>query len=145
MYVQAFTSGVPFGYSNEHHSLFFSLKSGENVTLPFYNRPEDDMQAHKGDLWVFDFSTTDLPCFDYHDVDKVVLVENSNDGWHIESVTTILSIKGLHHKSWALLTVDLDANFWIDGNAGDDRKKHELTRVKLFPSRRPPGPLSTPP
>ena len=133
--VQAFTSGIAFGHSNEHHSLFISLRKGKNATIDFYNREGDDMEAHKGDIWALDLSKTELPCFDFRDVDKIALVANSNDGWNIESVTTMLGVNGWHGTRWALLTVDMDANFWIDANAGEDRKWRYLTRVWWHPQR----------
>ena len=92
----------------------------------FYNRPGDDAVEHKGDLWSFAVSAFGIPggCVRINDIEKVFVIESSNDGWNIQSIVTIVRDQ---YGGFQLLTRDFDVNQWIDGNAHHSHERFELT------------------
>ena len=94
----AFTSTEEGADSDKLHNLFISFKNITNMTIPFYDRGGDIKETNKGDMWIFNRSAYNLPCFNKDDVDQLAIVQDSNDNWHIHSVVTLLSINGRHGR-----------------------------------------------
>ena len=124
IYVIAFTSGVSGGDADEHHNIEIQA-SGEVQHLQLYNRPGDDMLSNKGDLWKINFSSFGFvdSCITIGEIEKVYITENNDDGWHIQSIMTLVqdSESGIH-----VLTQDLGVNRWIDGDHPDITRRHLL-------------------
>ena len=101
--------------------------SGHVRNLRLYDRPGDDARRHKGDLWTFSMLDFGIPnmCITIGDIRRVSIIEGSNDGWHIDSIVTI--VKDLV-GGYELLTRDFGANRWIDGNSNSTYRRFELTR-----------------
>ena len=121
----AFTSDVSSGGSDTSHTVEVQT-SGQVRNLRLYNRPGDDMLAHKGDLWKINFSDFHFPnsCIRINEIRRVAILEAANDGWNIDSIVTLVkdSYGGIQ-----VLTQDLDVNRWIDGNGHYSHRRFELT------------------
>lgn len=87
-------------------------------TFPFYDRPGDDLQSNKGDLWEFSLSGN---CITLSAIQRVSIVADGTDGWNIGSVVTLVRDPVGRIQ---VLTRDFDANFWIDTDNGYDRPFH---------------------
>lgn len=111
-YVMAFTSGTGNAGSDIVHKIEVVLY-GEHVRNIISNLPGDDMLEHKGDLWkinLSDFrSETDL-CILLSDIQRVYITENNNDGWHIDSIVTLVTDSG---NGVQVLTQDLARCFCL--------------------------------
>ena len=81
---------------------------------------------NKGDLWKLsletDFDFTD--CITVKQIENMALLENSNDGWHIDSIVTFLVVNPYY---WALSSADFDVNRWVDKNGDPTSKQFILT------------------
>ena len=119
----AFTSGLDNAGTDEGHGIELQV-NGLRRGLPLYNRHGDDALENKGDLWEFSLSSFNFPASCITKIEKVYIVERSNDGWNIGSIVTIVedSLGVLQ-----LLTRDFNANRWIDGNADLSYRHFELT------------------
>ncbi|MCG8623624.1 MAG: hypothetical protein MJE68_16730 [Proteobacteria bacterium] len=88
----AFTSGVDDAGSDTSHIIEVQT-IGQVRNLVLYDRPGDDMQKNKGDLWKInfsDFSFTD-GCITIGEISGASIVENNgNDGWNIDSIVTLV-------------------------------------------------------
>ena len=86
----------------------------------------DEFQRGRGDLWTFDiaeFGFSDT-CIEVEDVEGLAVVEGGTDGWLIASIVTqVLNDDG----EYEVLSSDLGADRWIDGNGGEQRKRFDLT------------------
>ena len=125
LYIMAFTSGIRNAGSDAGHTVEV-LASGHVRNVRLYDRPGNDMLAHKGDLWKINFSDfhfTDS-CIRIDEIRRVSIIESSNDGWNIDSIVTLVkdSYGGIQ-----VLTQDLDVNRWIDGNGHHSHRRFELT------------------
>ena len=117
-----FTSGRSGAGSDNSAYLFLDLTNHEDGYVKFPDNPGDDYVANKGDL--FQIRITDfkfkLNCVRKCDINKVVIHNGGNDGWHIASVVTMLN----YGSYYSLLTVNIGLNDWVDGNgAADDHQK----------------------
>ena len=121
----AFTSDVPAGGSDAGHTVEVQA-SGEVRNLQLYDRPGDDMLTHKGDLWKINFSDFRFgdQCISLEEIQRVSIIESSNDGWNIDSIVTLVrdSENGIQ-----VLTQNLDVNRWIDGDDHWSRRRFQLT------------------
>ena len=110
----AFTSGVDDAGSDTSHIIEVQT-IGQVRNLVLYDRPGDDMQKNKGDLWKIDFSDFHFTdgCITISKISGVSIVENGNDGWNIDSIVTMVKD---NHGGVEALTQDLDVFYWIDGN-----------------------------
>ena len=110
----AFTSGVDDAGSDTSHIIQVQT-IGQVRNLVLYDRPGDDMQKNKGDLWKIDFSDFHFTdgCITIDEISGVSIVENGNDGWNIDSIVTLVKDD---HGGVEVLTQDLDVFRWIDGN-----------------------------
>ena len=110
----AFTSGVDDADSDTSHIIEVQA-IGQVRNLVLYDRPGDDMQKNKGDLWKIDFSDFHFTdgCITISKISGVSIVENGNDGWNIDSIVTMVKD---NRGGVEALTQDLDVFRWIDGN-----------------------------
>lgn len=124
----AFTSGIinaQTGGAAAAHAI--EILAGGNVRhLRLFDRPGEDQQLLKGDLWKFNFTSFHFPdsCIKIKDIQKVYIIENSNDGWNIDSVVTLVKDSG---GSVHLLTQNLDVDRWVDGDTEKTHRRYELT------------------
>ena len=91
LYEIAFTSGSKNSGSDHSPYLFLDLTNHDEGYVRFYNRPGDDMQKNKGDLWKFDISSFEInnrDCVKKSEINKVT-IHNGGD-WGISSVLTAL-------------------------------------------------------
>ena len=101
----AFTSGLASAGSDSTYQIHLRY-SGNTRVFAFYNRPGDDLQSNKGDLWHFSLSG----CIMLSTISQVSIVADGTDGWNIGSVVTLVrdSVGRIQ-----VLTRNFDANFWI--------------------------------
>ena len=113
LYIMAFTSGLGEAESDISHSIQIQL-NGVVRTLSLYDRPGDDFQANKGDIWDIGFSSFGFSdsCIRIPEIDRVSIVENGNDGWNIGTIMTLVS----DSRNYQVLTQDFGVNRWIDGD-----------------------------
>lgn len=78
----AFTSGLQYAGSNSDHAIQIQVRGGHVRSMPLYDRPGDDMQENKGDLWEFNFRLFGFPfsCIRMSDIQSVSIIEGGNDG-----------------------------------------------------------------
>ena len=125
LYIIAFTSGIINGQSDTDHSI--QLESNGVVrTVLLYNRPGDDYQSHKGDLWNMQFSSFHFSdsCIRISEIQRVSLVESSNDGWNIQTIITLVSAGS---NRLQVLTQDFNVNRWIDGDRDLSYRRFDLS------------------
>ena len=113
LYVMAFTSGLTGAGSDSTYQIRLQY-GGSTRTLSFYDRPGDDLQSNKGDLWQFSLSG----CITLSALSSVSIVAAGTDGWNIGSVVTLV---GDSVGRIQVLTRNFNANFWIDTDSGFDR------------------------
>ena len=67
-----------------------------------------------GQLWKFAISDFhNIPsCVTKQDIEEIAIEEDTDNGWNIQSVLTVLKAGG----DYELATMDLDVFPWIDGN-----------------------------
>ena len=126
-YIMAFTSGIEDAGAadNDGHAVEI-VAAGDMRSMELYNRNGDDYSRNKGDLWKYNIASFNFPssCVTISDIQRVSIIENSNDGWNIASIVTLVGADGC----FQVLTKDLDVNRWIDGNNEDtSRRSFELT------------------
>ena len=105
----AFTSDLQDASSDSIYQIQFQYYNGSPDYFAFYDRPGDDLQSNKGDLWHFNLSG----CITLSTISQVSIniIANGTDGWNIGSVVTLVrdSVGRIQ-----VLTRNFDANFWID-------------------------------
>ena len=125
-YIMAFTSGMDDADTadDDGHAVEI-MAAGDVRSLELYNRIGDDYSRNKGDLWKYDIATFDFPssCVTISDIQRVSIIESSNDAWNIASIVTLVGADG----SFQVLTKDLGVNRWIDGNSEVTQRSFELT------------------
>ena len=124
LYIMAFTSGINNAQSDSAHSVEI-LAGGHVRDLRLYNLPVDEHSQNKGDLWKYNITSFNFPfsCLNISKIQKVYIIESSNDGWNIDSIVTLVGAGG----SFQVLTQDLDVNRWVDGDGHITRRRFELT------------------
>ena len=87
----AFTSGIDDAGSDTSHIIEVQT-IGQVRNLVLYDRPGDDMQKNKGDLWKIDFSDFHFTdgCITIDEISGVSIVENGSDGWNIDSIVILV-------------------------------------------------------
>ena len=128
LYIMAFTSNGPHAHSDTSHSVEI-LARGTTRRKLLYDRSGDDYQLNKGDLWKYNFYDFRFPfaCPMIGDIQKVSIVESGNDGWNIDSIVTLVQIRG--ESDFRMLTQDLDVNRWIDGNRHPSHRRFDLHKI----------------
>lgn len=118
----AFTSSKLFAGSSGPHEVEIKAHNYYVRRIKLFGRRE----RNKGLLWKINFSNFLFPrkCTTLKDIQKVYITARSNDGWNIDSIVTM--VKDTWGKS-AILTQNLDALRWIDGNSFVSSKRFELT------------------
>ena len=114
----AFTSGLAHADSDTNHNIELQY-SGLVRTMTLYDRPGDDSQPNKGDLWEFSLSG----CVTLSAITRVSVAENGNDGWNIESIVTFVRDASSRIQ---VLTRNFGARRWIDGDHSSQRR-YDLT------------------
>ena len=124
LYIMAFTSGIDNAQSDSAHAVEI-LAAGDVRTLQLYNLPGNDYSQNKGDLWKYNIASFNFPssCLTISSIQKVSIIESSNDGWNIDSIVTLVGAGGC----FQVLTQDLDVNRWIDGDRHDTHRSFKLT------------------
>ena len=122
----AFTSGIPNAGSDSAHRIEIVHSDGTARNLQFYNRPGNDKYRHKGDLWTFSFSDFHFndPCITLSEIRSVAITDSGNDGWHIKSIVTLVTD---FNGGAQLLTHNMNANRWVDGNGHSSRRRFQLS------------------
>ena len=123
-YIMAFTSGRKNAGSDGRHTVEIRAH-GYVRKLRLYNRPGNDYAKHKGDLWKLRISSFHFPfsCLTIRKIQKVSIIESSDDGWNIDSIVTLVGSRG----RFKVLTQNLDVNHWINGNGHLTHKRFTLT------------------
>ena len=119
LYVMAFTSGLDYADSDSSHNIELQY-SGYVQTLTLYDRPGEDFQSNKGDLWDFSLSG----CITLSAITRVSVAENGNDGWNIGSIVTLVRDPADRIQ---VLTRNLGVNRWIDGDDVYAHRRYDLT------------------
>ena len=124
LYVLAQTSNDLFaGTIGDHRIALQANKQLKTIILP---RPSGGLVRNKGDLWKLsletDFGFTD--CITVKQIENMALLENHNDGWHIDSIVTFLVVNPYY---WALSSADFDVNRWVDKDGDPTSKQFILT------------------
>ena len=124
LYIIAFTSGITNGQSDTSHSIQLE-SNGVVQTVSLYDRPGDDYQSHKGDLWSMRFSSFHFSdsCIRIPEIQRVSLVESGNDGWNIQTIVTLVS----GSNRLQVLTQDFIVNRWIDGDGAASYRHFDLS------------------
>ena len=125
LYIIAFTSGITNGQSDTSHSIQLESNGVVQTVSLIYNRPGDDYQSHKGDLWSMRFSSFHFSdsCIRIPEIQRVSLVESGNDGWNIQTIVTLVS----GSNRLQVLTQDFSVNRWIDGDRGASYRRFDLS------------------
>ena len=124
LYIMAFTSGIDYAQSDSIHAVEI-LGAGHVRNLRLYNLPGDEHSQNKGDLWKYNITSFQFPfsCLNISMIQRVYIIESSDDGWNIDSIVTLVGAGG----SFQVLTQDLDVNRWIDGDSHHTYRRFELT------------------
>ena len=124
LYIMAFTSGIEHAQSDGIHAVEI-LAAGHVRHSRLYNLPGAEYYQHKGDLWKYNITSFHFPfsCLTISKIQKVYIIESSNDGWNIDSIVTLVGSRG----SFQVLTQDLDVNRWIKGNGHHTQRRFALT------------------
>ena len=83
-------------------------------TASLYDRPGDDYQSNKGDLWTISFSSFGFSdsCIRIPEIQRVsIVLPTGNDDWNVETVVTLVS----GSSNLQVITRDLGVNRWING------------------------------
>lgn len=129
LYIMAFTSGLTNADSHTHHNIEIVIRNSQNAIEPqheqLYNRRGNDMMRNKGDLWTISFSDFHFSdsCIRLRQIQSVSITENGNDGWNIRSILTLVQDS---YGGVQMLTQDLNANRWIDGNGNRRHQRFQL-------------------
>ena len=87
------------------------------------------MSKNKADLWTIpmsDFGFYNLCVWDVN-IEKVSIRNGGNDGWNFASIMTILHAP--YNDTYIVLTADMNANSWVDGDGTADQLQFDLTLV----------------
>ena len=125
-YIMAFTSDeTRADAADDSGHAVEIMAAGDVRSIELYNRVGDDYSRNKGDLWKYDIASFNFPsgCVTISNIERVSIIESSNDAWRIASIVTLVGADG----SFKVLTKDLNVNRWIDGNSEDAYRSFELT------------------
>ena len=133
IYVSAHTSrqGGTGGGTNSEHDIEFNTGPTTSYKSALIDLPGDQATIGKGDLWKLSltahFGVPVGTCIRKLDITRVAIEENSNDGWLIDSIITVVK---KHRDDAEVLTIDLDKEKWIDG---DGNPSEQPGVVEIFP------------
>ena len=89
----AFTSGLSGAGSDSAFSVEIQL-NGEVRTSQLYNRPGNDFDDNKGDLWDLLFSSFSFSesCIKISEIERIAIVDSGieSDDWNIETIVTLV-------------------------------------------------------
>ena len=130
LYIMAFTSGYIDAQTNASaHEIELKVNGVRRKgNLP--NLVGNDFQKNKGDLWkisVPSFGFGDS-CIKKNEVENIALVEDSNDGWHIDSIVTFF---GTSNGQFELASMDINTFRWVDGDQGTSARRFDMT-LQMF-------------
>lgn len=127
MYIIAFTSGWSRADSDSDHVAAIRVR-GTTYKTVLPNRPGDDYQKHKGDLWKLNLRSQFRisGCVKPANVNYIAIEEGGNDAWNIESIVTVFHYSQYNNE---LATADFDIYQWIDGDGSDSHRHYELTKM----------------
>ena len=104
-----------------------SLQANGIVSTKFLpNLPANHYLSNKGDLWklhladFFKFTT----CITIYDVERIAILQGSNDAWSIESIVTFAVVD---QSKWELTSADFKTLQCIDGNSDEAYKEFTLS------------------
>ncbi len=128
IYVFAHTSTQDPDAGTDHfHRLELELHSGSTYTATLYDIDPNIDQNTKGksDYWKLSiyFGFGLVSCLSWSDIQSISVLEGGNDGWLIDSFVTVL--KGVYGGE-RILSIDVEAHRWIDGNQGEPEKRWKL-------------------
>ena len=127
LYIMAYTSSQLGGGADLRHSIELKAK-GITKTQILSDLPGNDYYSSKGDLWKLSiedyFGFTG--CITKKDIQGIALLAGNNDGWHIDSIVTYVTV---NEFNWELSSVDLEAHRWVDGDSLHTYKRFALTLV----------------
>ena len=130
IFVVVHTSGVSGGESNGVYDLEVRV-NGITHSVELGDLPGDQAQSHKGDLWKFrlnnDLGITSPSCIRKSNIDEIAIEEDTNDGWHIDSVITVLK----SGSNYQVATLDMEADQWIDGDGNPSSQPGVTKRFVL--------------
>ena len=128
IFVLAHTSGASNGQSNGAFDLEVRV-NGITHSVELGDLPGDQAQSHKGDLWTFslknDLGITSPSCIWKSNIEEIAIEESTNDGWHIDSVITVLK----SGSNYQVATLDMEADQWVDGNGSPSSKRFILNKI----------------
>ena len=117
------------GGTDNTHDIKFRIRSGVTYKSSLFDLPGDQATIGKGDLWKLNLNTHfGVPsgtCIRKSDITNVTIEEDGNDGWLIDSVITVVKKE---QDDAEALTIDLDAEQWIDGN-GNPNEQPGVLRI----------------
>ncbi len=107
--------------------LLLQIKIAALMHLRLYDKSSEDMTPGKGDLWKFEMKDFHFPlCITLAHIQKVYIVERTEDPWHIESILTMMRDG---YGRTQILTQNLDINHWIIGESKYSYRRLELTKA----------------
>ena len=120
----AFTSGLSGAGSDSDFSVEIQL-NGEVRTSRLYNRPGNDFDYNKGDLWDWLFSSFGFSenCIKISEIERISIVDSGieSDDWNIETIVTLVDDSS---NNYQILTHDVDVYHWINGRNTDSEHRH---------------------
>jgi hypothetical protein len=128
LHIMAFTSGALTAGNNAAQPHRVELQaSGYTRNQLLYDRPGNDALENKGDHWIFSILSFHIPdsCVTMQNITRVAITQSSTDGWLIESIVTIVRDTLGRYQ---LLTRDIGANRWVDGDGPNSYRRFVLTR-----------------
>ena len=90
---------------------------GHNSTVKLYNRPGNDFERNKGDLWYYNIDQfySDI-CVTVNGIDEVRLIADTTDGWILSDAYITADLK--NSDKYALLAAGYPIESLADGNEG---------------------------
>ena len=135
IYVMAHTTlNVKNAGSDGQHSFEIRVNN-VNYTAPLDlgDLPGGKATRGKGDLWRL--SMADFGIMNWYPtrntIQSFAIVEDSNDGWLIDSIITILKYASAVGNSdqYEVATVDMERHQWVDGDGDTSRLRFDLNKI----------------
>ena len=90
---------------------------GRNSTVKLYDRPGNDFERNKGDLWYYNINQFySESCVIFSGIDKVQLIADTIDGWIVSDVYVSADLKD--SDKYALLAAGYPMESLVDGDEG---------------------------
>ena len=116
-----FTADDEYADSSDKHLVELTVRDEvKRVALPDINYEREHGYFLTLDLRDFEFTDKFDRCIRRGNIEGISLVESGNDGWLVESVVTLLEDED--GDTW-LLSSDIGAHRWIDGDSLDERRR----------------------